>query len=127
MSSEEDDHIYGSSKGASYVRFKVSKKSFPMWKRKTESLAAQQGYAKILTATKTEDEIEDLYNAWEAEAVAATKLKLKKDYWKEKKNAKCHYCKLYDDASYALQHEREAWGHTKWPVQDVDTYMREVW
>jgi hypothetical protein len=51
-----------------------------MWKRKTESLAAQQGYAKFLTATKTEEEIEDLYNAWEAEAVTATKLKLKKDY-----------------------------------------------
>jgi hypothetical protein len=84
MSSEEDDHIHGSSKGASYVHFKASKKSFPAWKRKTESLAAQQGYTKFLTkpvATKPEDELEDLYDAWEAEAVTATnKLKLKKDY-----------------------------------------------
>ena len=86
MSSDEDDHIHGSSKGASYVRFKASKKSFPAWKRKTESLAAQQGYAKFLTkpvSTKTEDELEDLYDEWEAEADAAPKLKLKKEYRKE--------------------------------------------
>ena len=89
MSSDEESYK-GATKGSSYVRFK-NRKHFPEWKRKTEALAGQQGYARFLNKDikiKDEDDLEALYIDYQAETDAKAKKTLKTEYLKEKRNAK---------------------------------------
>ena len=89
MSSDEESYK-GATKGSSYVRFK-NRKHFPEWKRKTEALAGQQGYARFLNKDikiKDEDDLETLYIEYQAETDAKAKKTLKTEYLKEKRNAK---------------------------------------
>ena len=84
MSSGSDNEAAGNK--SSYIKL-TGRKKFAEWKRKTEALAAQQGYKRFLMSeveVPTEEELETEWSKVEAEANVETQKKLKTKYLKLK-------------------------------------------
>ena len=84
MSSGSENETTGSK--SSYIKL-TGRKKFAEWKRKTEALAAQQGYKRFLkneVEVPTEEELELEWAKVEAEANADTQKRMKTKYLKNK-------------------------------------------
>lgn len=88
MSSGSDNETRG--RKSSYIKL-TGRKKFAEWKRKTEALAAQQGYMRFLKSeveVPTEEELETEWAKVEAESDPDAQKKLKTKYLKKKSTRK---------------------------------------
>ncbi len=88
--SSESENDGGGSKTSGYIKL-TGRKKFAEWKRKTEALAAQQGYSRFLIndiQVATEDELEIEWAKVEAETDVNTQKQMKIRYLKMKSTRK---------------------------------------